>query len=126
MTDFSRGEPLSHFWILFDVVYFVGRSIGFIVANMADATSESDDHILDSYRPFIADVPPTAFGEPFPQPPDNRSDAEVHAVIRSLRRRIDSNNFSPPIPLADFCLIAEERWRDEGEAFCQRWICHLL
>jgi hypothetical protein len=91
-----------------------------------DTTSESDDHMLDSYRPYIADVPPTAFGEPFPQQPDDRSDAEVHAIMQSLRRKIHSNNFSPPIPLADFCLIADERWKNEGKILCMYPICYLL
>jgi hypothetical protein len=89
---------------------------------------QSDDHLIDSYRPFIADVPRSAWAEPFPVPEgDVRSDQEVREARRRLRRKISSTNFDPPIPLSDFCLIAQERWnREDGDGACDAGECLIL
>jgi hypothetical protein len=90
------------------------------------AEEGSDDHLIDSYRPFIADVSRAAYAEPFPVPEgDARSDEDIRATKQRLRRKISSTNFDPPIPLSDFCLIAQERWsREEDETNCEA--CLLL
>jgi hypothetical protein len=94
-------------------------------ARMAEPTPVDD--LFQTYRPYIADCPPTAFGEPFPSPPaDGRSDAEVNATLRALRRRVHCDNFSPAIPLADFCLIADERWAADDSAMCHPTSCRVL
>jgi hypothetical protein len=85
------------------------------------------DDLIESYRPFIADVPRSARAEPFPLPDgDSRTDEEIEQTKARLRHKISKVNFNPPIPLSDFCLIAQERWdREESGGSCPAGGCLL-
>jgi hypothetical protein len=89
--------------------------------------SPLEDHLIDSYRPFIADVPRSSWSQPFPVPEgEARTEEDIQRTKDRLRRKISSKNFDPPIPLSDFCLIAEERWnREEQEGVCPPAPCLL-
>lgn len=80
-------------------------------------SSETDPKLiaLGEYCPFIADVPISSYSEPFPFEPDTRDENEIENIKKNLRKHLTSKKFDPPIPLADFCLIAKERW-EETEA----------
>ena len=87
-------------------------------AEHSDSRSASDEAVtaLSEYCPFIADVPISSYAEPFPIPhPDPRSDAEIEPLKKKLRAVVKQKKFNPPLPLADFCLVAKERW-DEDES----------
>ena len=91
--------------------------------------SELPDDPLSFYCPFIADVPITSFAEPFPIPnPDPRSEQEIEMRRKELRKLLTSKKFNPPLPLADFCLIAKERWdrEDSDGSECSVGACLLL
>ena len=96
---------------------------------MSDSDTTPDpDNLLGNYCPFIADVPITSFAEPFPiQNPDTRSDQEISSKLKSLKKYLNTKKFDPPIPLADFCLIAKERWdrEDSDGSECSAG-CHLI
>jgi hypothetical protein len=82
---------------------------------------------ITSYAPFIGDVPLSAYAEPFPVPIEHlMSGEEIDVRRQALRRKIHSKNFSPPLSLSDFCLIAEQRWCDESEANCATVGCIIL
>lgn len=96
-----------------------------VSAEIPEANHESDSSVsssdpaviaLGEYCPFIADVPVTSFAEPFPIPfPDLRTDREIEVAKKGLKNVVKQKTFDPPLPLADFCLIAVERWdRSEG------------
>jgi hypothetical protein len=91
-----------------------------------DPTAPPGD-LIKSYCPFVGDVPLSAYAEPFPaQPDDGLTDEEIQAKKHALRRKIHNKTFSPAIPLADFCLIAQDRWAQEGELTCNDSACLLL
>jgi hypothetical protein len=94
----------------------------------SDSSSDSAFTPLSEYCPFIADVPISSFAEPFPIPsPDLRSDEEIEAAKRNLRKIIHLKKFDPPLPLADFCLIARDRWEtDDEESAGSGGECKLL
>lgn len=82
---------------------------------------EKSESLIDNYRPFIADVPGASYAEPFPvEIDDGMTDEEVARRRNMLRSKIDKKNFSPPLSLSDFCLIAQERWdrEDRGGDGC--------
>jgi hypothetical protein len=77
---------------------------------------DSPADLLSSYTPFIGDVPLSAYAEPFPVSPDDlMPQEEMDARRQVLRRKIHNTTFSPPLPLSDFCLVAEQRWAEEAE-----------
>jgi hypothetical protein len=83
--------------------------------------------LLGEYCPFIADVPISSFAEPFPiTNPDTRSDDEIEKVKKLLQKVIHAKKFDAPLPLADFCLIAKERWDDEESDSEASTACLLL
>ena len=85
-------------------------------ASSSSSTTDPGATALGEYCPFIADVPISSYAEPFPLPnPDTRSEQELENVKKSLRKLLHQKKFNPPLPLADFCLIAKERW-DEDES----------
>jgi hypothetical protein len=89
--------------------------------------SEPEADLLRTYTPFIGDVPLSAYAEPFPVPGEDLiGEEEIDARRQALRRKLHSTNFSPPLPLSDFCLIAEQRWAEESEANCRSPGCMLL
>jgi hypothetical protein len=94
----------------------------------SDSSSDSAFTPLSEYCPFIADVPISSFAEPFPIPrPDLRTDDEIEAAKRNLRKVIHLKKFDPPLPLADFCLIARDRWdADDEESAGSGGECALL
>jgi len=99
---------------------------------MSEEESSSSDvgaSLLGEYCPFIADVPITSYADPFPiEKPDTRSEEEIENIKRSLRRIVKSKHFNPPLPLADFCLIAKDRWdREESDGSeCSLGVCSVL
>jgi hypothetical protein len=94
----------------------------------SQSSSDSAFTPLSEYCPFIADVPISSFAEPFPiAHPDTRTDDEIETVKRNLRKVIHVKKFDPPLPLADFCLIARERWdADDEESAGSGGECALL
>ena len=106
--------------------------------NIAPASTEADSDsstssnpaltALGEYCPFIADVPISSYADPFPIPhPDTRSDEEIERIKKSLKKSLKSKKFDPPIPLADFCLIAKERWdQEENDSEASIGICLLV
>jgi hypothetical protein len=83
--------------------------------------------LLGEYCPFIADVPISSFAEPFPiVDPDTRSDDEIEKVKKQLQKVIHAKKFDTPLPLADFCLIAKERWDDDESDSEASAACLLL
>lgn len=92
----------------------------------SDEPTEADEREfvgMANYRPFVADVPIRSFAEPFPiTDPDMRTEWQIEKVRRRVRRVMDARKFDPPVPLADFCLVAHEKWsardRDEPEKTC--------
>ena len=99
---------------------------------MTDEYSGTEDpgaSLLGEYCPFIADVPITSYAEPFQIPnPDSRTPEELEIVKKSLRKYVKSKHFNPPLQLADFCLVAKERWdRDESDGSeCSLGVCNML
>jgi hypothetical protein len=94
----------------------------------SDSSSDSPFTPLSEYCPFIADVPISSFSEPFPIPcPDLRSEDEIEAAKWNLRKIIHLKKFDPPLRLADFCLIARDRWEaDDEESAGSGGECNLL
>lgn len=92
------------------------------------STSDPGVTALGEYCPFIADVPISSYAEPFPiVNPDTRSEQEIEQVKKGLRKTIHQKKFDPPLPLADFCLIAKERWdQDESDSEGSMGLCLLL
>lgn len=73
---------------------------------------------VNDYSPFIADVNISSLAEPFPiASPDMRSDAEIAKIQAVLKPLVCGENkkFDEPMPLADFCLVARERWNGDGD-----------
>ena len=97
---------------------------------MSDSSSNDPGaSLLGEYCPFIADVPITSYAEPFPIPvKDTRSEEEINAIKSNLKKLVNSKHFNPPLPLADFCLIAKERWdTDDSEGSeCSLGVCRLV
>lgn len=91
------------------------------MANPAEdsiASGKETKSLIDNYRPFIADVPGASYAEPFPvEIDDDLTEEQVEEKRNKLRSKMNKKNFSPPILLSDFCLIAQERWdrEDQGE-----------
>ena len=82
------------------------------------STTNSDDEQINQfvpdYKPFIADIPISSYGEPFPIPiPDTRDDNEINLEKFRLRKYLKRRTFDVPIKLSDFCLIAQNRWDNE-------------
>lgn len=94
----------------------------------SSSTTDPELIALGEYCPFIADVPISSFAEPFPiDNPDPRSDQELEKVKKHMRHVIKSKRFQPPIPLADFCLVAKEKWEDEeSDSQDSMGVCTLL
>ena len=92
------------------------------------STSDPGVTALGEYCPFIADVPISSYAEPFPiVNPDTRSEQEIEQVKKGLRKIIHQKKFDPPLPLADFCLIAKDRWdQDESDSEGSMGLCLLL
>jgi hypothetical protein len=82
------------------------------------ASPDSPFILLGEYCPFIADVPISSFAEPFPLPdPDTRGDDEIEKIKKTLQKAVRAKKFENPISLADFCLIARDRWEtDESDS----------
>jgi hypothetical protein len=81
---------------------------------LEEATEENEIAFVDmaDYRPFIADVRIGSFAAPFPiTDPDMRTDWQIEKARRRVRGVMRARKFDPPVPLADFCLIAHEKWR---------------
>jgi hypothetical protein len=90
-------------------------------------SAESSFVLLGEYCPFIADVPISSFAEPFPLAnPDTRSDDEIERVKKALQKAIYAKKFERPVPLADFCLIARERWEEDESGSEASTACLLL
>lgn len=84
---------------------------------------------LGLYCPFIADVPITSSAAPFPvEETETRSESEIIALKQKLKPMIMAKHFDPPLPLADFCVIAEDRWEgDTSEASeCSLGLCLIF
>lgn len=94
----------------------------------SDSSSNPALTALGEYCPFIADVPISSYADPFPIPhPDTRSDAEIEKVKKALKKSLKSKKFDPPIPLADFCLIAKERWdQEDSDSEASIGLCLLI
>jgi hypothetical protein len=93
----------------------------------SDYSTDSAFTPLGEYCPFIADVPISSFAEPFPiANPDTRSEEEIETAKRNLRKIIHLKKFDPPLPLADFCLVARDRWDSDGEESGGSAECLLL
>lgn len=97
-------------------------------ASASSSSSEPGATALGEYCPFIADVPISSYAEPFPIPnPDTRSEPEIEDVKKQLRKLVHQKKFNPPLPLADFCLIAKERWdEDESDSEASIGLCLLI
>ena len=98
---------------------------------MSDSSSTTDPgaSLLGEYCPFIADVPITSYAEPFPIPKkDTRTDEEIAQIKANIKRLTNSKHFNPPLPLADFCLIAKERWDndDSDGSECSLGVCKIV
>ena len=79
---------------------------------------EQINELIPDYKPFIADVSISSFGEPFPiTTPDTRSDDEINLHQFRLRKYLKKKYFDPPIKLSDFCLIAKTRWENEDSSY---------
>jgi hypothetical protein len=83
---------------------------------------------LGEYCPFIADVPISSYAEPFPiANPDTRSEKELEAIRKVTRKILTQKKFNPPVPLADFCLVAKERWeKDDSDQEASVGLCLLV
>ncbi|OHT14707.1 hypothetical protein TRFO_02947 [Tritrichomonas foetus] len=94
----------------------------------SDSSSNAEMTALGEYCPFIADVPISSYADPFPIPnPDTRSDEEIERVKKSLKKALKNKKFDPPIPLADFCLIAKDRWdQEEDDSEASIGLCLLI
>jgi hypothetical protein len=92
------------------------------------SSSDSDVCSLGRYCPFIADVPISSAADPFPiANPDRRTDKDLEEYKKRLRKIIHMKKFESPLPLADFCLIAKEKWESrEGDPEASLSICILL
>ena len=52
---------------------------------------------------------------------------EIEKVKKSLKKSLKSKKFDPPIPLADFCLIAKERWdQEDSDSEASIGLCLLI
>lgn len=90
----------------------------------SDLGSDPGAQIFEGYAPFIADVPISSYSEPFPiYNPDDRTEEEVDRIRHSLRNAAAGKTFDPPIPLADFCLIAKQKW-EQDDASDSEWSLH--
>jgi hypothetical protein len=80
-------------------------------------TKPVEDNLLENYRPFIGDVPLSAYAEPFPVPEvaDGLTPADIERKKKVLKKRLKGKSFHPPIPLSDYCLIAPDRWAEEND-----------
>jgi 1-acyl-sn-glycerol-3-phosphate acyltransferase len=57
----------------------------------------------------------------------SRSEQEIEQVKKGLRKIIHQKKFDPPLPLADFCLIAKDRWdQDESDSEGSMGLCLLI
>ena len=71
---------------------------------------------LGEYCPFIADVPFEINSEPFTNMfRDNRDEQEIEEIRKQVRPLMNNKNFKEPIPLADYCLVVRERWREKEQ-----------
>ena len=89
---------------------------------MAEVEPSPEPNLLASYTPFIADVPLSAYSEPFhPPQEDSRSPEEIERETQRIAKIIKKKKFSKPLPLADFCLAAPQKWDEEdlGTPQCQ-------
>jgi hypothetical protein len=101
----AMGQEVSDYWEEED-------------CEQAPDSQQLAENPLDSYRPFIGDVPLSAHAEPFPLPEvvDGLSAADLERKKKILRKRLKGHSFNPPIPLADFCLVAPDRWERESDS----------
>ncbi|KAH0794530.1 hypothetical protein GPJ56_001555 [Histomonas meleagridis] len=81
--------------------------------------------LIPGYTPYIGDssqLPAEPFVIPFV---DNRSDEEIDLIRHSLRPIIQKTEFDSPIPVADFCLVAIQRWEDDDDISDSEISLHL-
>ena len=80
-----------------------------------DTSLPNCPELIPGYSPYIGDSA-QIHAEPFVIPfVDNRSEEEIDLIRHSLKPIINKKEFNPPIPVADFCLVANQRWDDEEE-----------
>ena len=78
--------------------------------------SEPGIDLIPGYSPFIADVGQKVASRPFEfEAVDDMTEEELKRRRRHLDSKMLSKRFDPPLPLSDFCLIAEARWKREKE-----------
>ena len=83
-------------------------------------------NLIPGYCPYICDGCSQVNSRPFivPTIENRRTEEEIDRIRHSLKPLLCNTEFSTPIPLADFCLIAKQRW-DTEEASDSEVSIHL-
>ena len=70
-----------------------------------------EEELIKGYKPFIADKSMFSQSAPFSViKKDTRTDEEIERIRHSLRIIGNQKEFTPPLRLSDFCLIAKQKW----------------